>query len=93
MYVYPPLLEWRNKLKMCPQCKKKAQNCTHICTICLFLYNLKRNFKILTWFIMDENALKIILELKADNTLSKRTIKDAIVMLAGRKKHLVLAYG
>ena len=42
---------------------------------------------------MDENALKIILELKADNTLSKRTIKDAIVMLAGRKKHLVLAYG
>ena len=41
---------------------------------------------------MDENALKIILELKDENTLMKRGIKDAIVMLVKRKKHTIVEY-
>lgn len=42
---------------------------------------------------MDSEALKIILSLQEENTLLKRAIDDAAVMLSRREKHLVLEYG
>jgi hypothetical protein len=41
---------------------------------------------------MDAEALKIILNLKEENTLLKRAIVDAAVVLKKRKEHPVMEY-
>jgi hypothetical protein len=42
---------------------------------------------------MDSEALKIILTLKEENTLLKRAIINAFLMLNRRKSHFTLAFG
>jgi hypothetical protein len=41
---------------------------------------------------MDSEALKIILQLKEENTLLHRAIVDAAIMLDLKKKHFILRY-
>ena len=41
---------------------------------------------------MDAESLKIILDLKEDNVLLQRGIKDAIIMLARKKGHTCIEY-
>jgi hypothetical protein len=42
---------------------------------------------------MDAEALKIILDLKEENTLLKRAMLDAIIALRSRKEHPMPEYG
>lgn len=41
---------------------------------------------------MNPESLKIMLALRAENTLLRRAISDATVMLSKRRKHFVLSY-
>jgi len=54
------------------------------------LLQLSKNKKATS--VIDADALRIILELQRQNILMKRAIEDASLMLAARKKHLVLQY-